>query len=140
MYRGLLTEESLDKAGRLKRRHFGAADHERIRTSLSYDLLDPELLANAVRMGAVYTAIHSFENMVRQLVSKAMAEQHGEQWWERVPERIRTRVSTRMEDDAKTRWHGSRGIVPVTYCDFGDLSSIIVTNWTVFEALLGNME
>jgi len=28
----------------------------------------------------------------------------------------------------------------MNYCDFGDLASIIVTNWAVFEDVLGNME
>lgn len=45
-----------------------------------------------------------------------------------------------MEEDAKFRWHGARGTSEINYCDFGDLSSIIVTNWEVFEDLLGNME
>ena len=26
------------------------------------------------------------------------------------------------------------------YCDFGDLSSIIVVNWELFESILANME
>ena len=45
-----------------------------------------------------------------------------------------------MEEDAKFRWHGARGVSEINYCDFSDLSSIIVTNWTVFDDLLGNME
>ena len=28
----------------------------------------------------------------------------------------------------------------INYCDFGDLSSIIVTNWAGFENVLANME
>ena len=87
-------------------------------------------------MSIVYTAIHTFENMVRDLVKSAMAEAHDEQWWEKVPERIRKRVTTRMEEDAKFRYHGSRGGSEMMYCDFGDLSSIIVTNWEVFEDVL----
>jgi hypothetical protein len=91
-------------------------------------------------MSVVYAAIHAFENAVRQMVTKAMAEIHGESWWEKVPERIRKTSKTRMEEDAKFRWHGARGATDINYCDFSDLSSIIVTNWTVFDDLLGNME
>ncbi len=69
-----------------------------------------------------------------------MAEKHGETWWERVPERIRKSAKSRMDEDSKFRWHGARGATEINYCDFGDLSSIIVTNWDVFEDLLGNME
>ena len=28
----------------------------------------------------------------------------------------------------------------MNYCDFGDLSSIIVTSWPAFEDVLGNLE
>jgi len=45
-----------------------------------------------------------------------------------------------MDEDAKFRWHGTRGGSEITYCDFGDLSSMIVTNWGVFEDVVGNME
>jgi hypothetical protein len=51
--------------------------------SLSYDVLDPEALADAT----AYAAIHAFENTVRQLVTKAMAEVHGEEWCAHVPPR-----------------------------------------------------
>jgi len=73
-------------------------------------------------------------------VTKAMFETHREGWWEKVPERIRKTSKTRMEEDAKFRWHGARGATDINYCDFSDLSSIIVTNWPVFDDLLGNME
>ncbi len=140
VYRGVLTEEALDRAGRRRRSHFGAEEARAAQKSLSYEFLDPDLLAEAQRMSVVYAAIHAFENTVRLTVTKAMAETHGEKWWDRVPERIRKTSKTRMEEDAKFRWHGARGATEINYCDFSDLSSIIVTNWTVFDDLLGNME
>lgn len=138
--RGLLTEASLDKAGRQRRRHFGNNDASQMRGSLSFALLDPDLLADAQRMSIAYTAIHAFENTVRKLVIKAMAENHGESWWTKVPERIQKMVKTRMEEDGKFRWHGARGSTEINYCDFGDLSAIIVTNWPIFEPVVANME
>jgi hypothetical protein len=81
VYRGLLTDESLDKVGRRRRRHFGAEEAAKIRQSLSFEMLDPDCLADAERRAIVYTAIHAFENTVRELVKKAMAEAHGETWW-----------------------------------------------------------
>lgn len=140
VYRGVLADASLDKAGRRRRKHFGNQDGDKIRTAMSFDLMDPDLLAEANRMALVYTAIHAFENTVRQLVMKAMAEQHGETWWDKVPERIRKMVKSRMEEDAKFRWHGTRGTTEINYCDFGDLSSIVVTNWSVFEDVISDME
>lgn len=140
VYRGLLTEESLDKAGRKNKRHFGPEEMAITRKALAFDMLDPGLLSDAHRMSIVYTAIHAFENTVRQLVVSSMAEAHKEVWWTKVPERIQKKVAGRMEEDSRFRWHGARGGSEVTYCDFGDLSSIIVTNWTHFEDLLVNME
>jgi hypothetical protein len=140
VYRGVLTEEALDRAGRRRRSHFGSEDARSTQKSLSYEFLEADLLAEAQRMSVVYAAIHAFENAVRQMVTKAMAEIHGESWWEKVPERIRKTSKTRMEEDAKFRWHGARGATDINYCDFSDLSSIIVTNWSVFDDLLGNME
>jgi hypothetical protein len=140
VYRGVLTEETLDKTGRQRKSHFGAEQARELQKSLSFDVLDPLLLAEGQRMSVVYAAIHAFENSVRSTVVKAMAEKHGATWWDKVPERIRKTSKTRMEEDAKFRWHGARGTSEINYCDFGDLSSIIVTNWEVFEDLLGNME
>lgn len=140
VYRGVLTEEALDKVGRHCRKQFGSEEARELQKSLCYDLLETDCLADAQRMSTIYAAIHSFENMVRSLVAKAMAEKHGEQWWQNVTERIRKTVSTRMESDAKFRWHGARGATEMNYCDFGDLSSIIVTNWEAFEDILSNQE
>ncbi len=140
VYRAVLTEEALDKAGRRKRSHFGSEDVRAMQRSLSFDYLDLDLLVEAQRMSVVYAALHSFENSVRATVTKAMAEKHGEAWWDKVPERIRKSAKSRMDEDSKFRWHGARGATEINYCDFGDLSSIIVTNWDVFEDLLGNME
>jgi hypothetical protein len=140
VYRGVLTEEALDRTDRKRKSHFGAEEARGIQRSLSFDFLDPDMLAQAQRMSVIYTAIHAFENMVRALVTKGMLEKHQATWWEKVPERIRKTSKTRMEEDAKFRWHGARGSTEINYCDFGDLSSIIVTNWDIFEDVLGNME
>jgi len=140
VYRGILAEASLDKVGRLKNKRLSSEEALQLTKSLCFDLLDEDLLTEAQRMALVYSAIHTFENMVRQFVKKAMAEKYGEEWWSKVPERIGKKVKSRMEEDSKFRWHGSRGSSEINYCDFGDLSSIIVTNWSVFEDVLSNLE
>jgi hypothetical protein len=140
VYRGQMTDASLDKAGRRRKIHFGAEDAARIREAMSYEMLDSDMLVEAQRMSLVYTAIHAFENSVRQLVQKTLMDTHEEKWWDEVPERIKKKVKTRQDEDAKFRWHGTRGGSDITYCDFGDLSSIIVTNWSLFEDILANME
>lgn len=140
VYRGVLTDEALDRTGRQRHGRFGDEEARLAQHRLSYDFLDSDLLNEAQRMSVVYAAVHAFENSVRMLVTKVMNEAYKEAWWDKVPERIRKLCKTRMEEDAKLRWHGARGSQNINYCDFGDLSSIIVTNWNVFEILLGNME
>ncbi len=140
VYRGLLTDESLNKAGRKSRASFGSADAERVKAALGFELLDAERVASAERMALIYTAIHAFENTVRHYVSRAMAEQYQEEWWAKVPAKVQSRAKARIEDEARFRWHGARGGAEVEYCDFGDLSSIIVVNWSVFEDILVDME
>lgn len=140
VYKGVLTDESLDKVGRKRRRNFGPDDSEKIKQILSYEMLDSERLVEAERMSLIYAAIHAFENMVREFVMKAMAETHQEEWWSKVSTKIKDKVTNRMDEEAKYKWHGARGGSEIEYCDFGDLSSIIVTNWAVFEDVLVDME
>lgn len=140
VYKGILTDESLDKSGRKRRRNLGTEETEHMRVALSYEMIDNELLVEAERMSIIYTAIHAFENMVRDFVKKAMAEAYQETWWAKVPNKINDKVKNRMDEEAKFRWHGARGGTEIEYCDFGDLSSIIVTNWKVFEEILVDME
>jgi hypothetical protein len=140
VYRGVLSEEALDRTARKRKSHFGSEQAQALQKSLSFDLLDGQLLGEAQRMSVVYAAVHAFENTVRAMVVKAMTEKFALNWWAKVPEKIQKTCKTRMEEDAKFRWHGARGTSEVNYCDFGNLSSIIVTNWAVFENLLGNME
>lgn len=140
VFRGQLADAALDKVGRLRSRHLLAAERADLAKSLSYEFLDNDLVDDAERMAIVYSAIHAFENMVRQLVMKSMAEEHGEGWWSSVPNSIRSKVKSRMEEDANFRWHGRRGGSEITYCDFGDLSSIITTNWPQFQDLLVNQQ
>ena len=140
IYKGVLTDESLDKSGRKSKASLTSSDLESIENALSFDLMDGKLLGSARKMAVVYTGIHAFENAVRNFVGSAMAEEYEEDWWTSVPTKIQNKVKTRIEDEMKFRWHGARGGSEIEYCDFGDLSSIIVTNWHVFEYVLVEME
>jgi len=140
VYRGLLTEESLDKAGRLTRNSLNSEEIELILDKLSYQMLDDEAIEAARRMALVYTAIHAFENMVREFVKGVMLEEYEEDWWEKVQDKIKKKVNGRMDEDAKFKWHGSRGGAEIEYCDFGDLSSIIIVQWDIFEVILTDRE
>ncbi|MCH8908389.1 MAG: hypothetical protein IH840_14975 [Candidatus Heimdallarchaeota archaeon] len=140
VYRGVLTQESLDKAGRKSRYSFGSKEMELIRSKLFLEMLDDEGIATARRMSIVYMAVHAFEKTVRNCVRSAMVEEYKDEWWDKVPSRIKTKVTSRIEDESKFRWHGARGGSEIEYCDFGDLSSIIANNWEIFKDVLADLE
>lgn len=141
VFRGLLTDDALDAAGRLRSSNTSRLVDEEIANRLSIDLLDREIVARASKMAAVYTAIAGFENSVRRLVSTVLLEQVGADWWQRsVPNKVRERAESRQAEESKIRWHTPRGDEPLNYTDFGDLIAIINQNWEKFEPFIRSLE
>lgn len=139
VFRALLTEEALDRAGR-KRRNVSAALDEEIAAKLSLELLDDDLVAAARRMATVYTAIAAFENSARDLVSSTMIEAKGDAWWSEVKTDIRNRAETRQANEEKHKFHAQRGDSPVNYTELKDLLNIIRANWEAFEPFLPSQD
>lgn len=83
-----------------------------------------------------FLAFFCLENTVRELVVERMSENHGDDWWEaNVSKSIKDKVEERRKKEGKNRWHIERGASPIYYTDFGDLTSLIQTNWSDFEDL-----
>lgn len=135
IFRGLLTEDSLDKVGRVSKQTLDLADVD-IAKILSIDLLDDSHIQNAKKMAVVYTAIAAFENSIRDLVEGIMLENKGEKWWDAVPRGVRETAFKRMEDEKKIKWHTQRGLDPINYTMLGNLMAIIHNNWDCFEPYL----
>ena len=140
VYKGLLTQESLKKVHSLETNEDDAFDEAKLRKALSFEMLDQEILGQSTKMSVIYQAIHTFENMIRKMVVKALDEKYALEWWNHVSETIRKKVQSRKEEESKIKWHASRGSSEINYCDFGDLSAIICANWELFEELLRNQE
>lgn len=140
VYRGLLTEEALDSAGR-SRRPVDAAQAEAIADALSLDLFEVDDLESARQMSIVYSAIAAFESSVRRFVSRVLIDEFGEDWWDKgVSEKIRKFVETRREDEEKTKWHGVRGESLLSYTELGHLPNIMQQNWDLFEPYVRRMD
>jgi hypothetical protein len=138
--RGLLTEEALDTAGRTSPSLSGIDDME-IAESLSLGLLDEERLIAAKRMAVVYTAIATFENSVRDLITKVLLAELGDDWWEKgVSEKIRKNAETKMLEEERVRWHRRRGTDPINYTTMPELVSIIRNTWPKLEPYVGSIE
>ena len=139
-FRGLLTDQTLDGTPRLRRRPSADLDAEVVKR-LPIELLDEDLVSKARRMAVVYVAIASFENTVREFVSKRLLESLGADWWTvGVPDGIRKKAESRREEESKIKWHTQRGDLPINYTEFGDLSSIVGQNWVHFEDYLQSQE
>lgn len=143
IFRGLLTEEALDKAGRKNKLQLDEFLSEEITQRLGINLMDEDIVAKAKKMAIVYTAISAFENYLRGFVEKKLLEEKGEKWWTLcVPDKIRTAAEIRQREESKTRYQTSRGDALINYVDFGDLISIIQKkeNWQYFEPHLGSVD
>lgn len=114
---------------------------DEIATKVSLSLLDEDHVAAARKMSAVYMAIASFENGVRDLVSSRLLEQKGANWWDTsISADVKKRAETRQKQEEKIRWHQARGLNPIYYTEMGDLVSIIHGNWPLFEDLLHDID
>ena len=131
VYRGQLTEEALDRAGRPHAK-LGLLDEDVV-LKVSLHLLDDDFVAQARRMATVYTAIAAFENTVRDLVRRVLMDEAGANWWEeKVSANVRTKAKKRQDEEAKHRFHTQRGDDPISFVDFGDLLNIMRANEDAF--------
>lgn len=81
IFKGMLTEEVLDRSGRVKKYRNHNEQFKKIHESLGIDELEDEFVTLAQKMSIVYTAICAFENTVRAFISKKLLEVKGEDWW-----------------------------------------------------------
>ena len=140
VYRGLLTEEALDIAGRTSR-YAAPMEASEITQSLSLDLFEDEFIGPARLMSIVYTAIAAFETSVRRFVYKVLIDKHGENWWEQcVSAKIRSFAETRRDEEETTKWRGTRGEDLLSYTEMKHLPDIIGQNWEDFEPYVRRQE
>ena len=140
VFKGLLTEEALDRAGRKKRKSITMSD-EQIAETLSIDSLPEDLVSEARQMAMVYTAIAAFENGVRELISGVLLESKGENWWEEcVASKIRKRAEKRRDEELKIKWHTQRGKDTIYYTTLADLINVMRNNWEDFEAHIQSID
>lgn len=143
VYKAILTEEALDKAGRKRPSLFSEAWEVETGARLALPLLDDELVKKSRKMAVVYTAICAFENSVRDFISKKLLEEKGEKWWDAcVKADIKQRAEDRKKSERDARWLTQRGESMIHYTDFGDLISIMgkPDNWKFFEVHIVNID
>ncbi|HEV3252953.1 MAG TPA: Swt1 family HEPN domain-containing protein [Candidatus Acidoferrales bacterium] len=143
VFKGLLTEEALDRAGRKPRGNFSEEMELETARRLGLPLLDESLVIKSRKMAVVYTAICAFENSVREFIEKKLSEERGENWWELcVKKEIRANAENRRKSEKDVRWLTARGDSLIYFTEFGDLISIMAKpdNWKFFEVHIGNVD
>lgn len=140
IFRALLTEEALDRAGRQNGSAF-SDDYAEIERLVGLSILDDVHVANAKRMSVVYTAIAAFENSVRDLVSNTLLESVGENWWEDcASKKIKDASKARRKDEEKVKWHTQRGSDPIQFTMLPNLLNIIRNNAKHFEDFIHDID
>jgi hypothetical protein len=141
VFKGMLTEDALDKAGRKHRNRFSEEDAKKISTTLAIDEIEDEFVIRSRKMSIVYAAIAAFENSVRAFIEKKLLEEVGENWWTlSVDDGIRKRAEGRIDEEKRIRWHTARGVSPINYTEMKHLTDTIRRNWKLFEPHLNNFD
>ncbi len=142
-FRGLLTENALDRAGRKGRIHYDSDLFSELSERVGLNQIDKAYVDPATKMSIVFTAITSLENSIRDFISKKLLEEKGENWWEtQISEKIKRKAEQKKDDEARHRYHTQRGANLIDYTEFGDLVSIIQNekNWLYFEPHIPSVE
>ncbi|MDP9051288.1 MAG: Swt1 family HEPN domain-containing protein [Acidobacteriota bacterium] len=93
----------------------------------------------SLQMQSAYRLLFILENIVRDLISTRFAEPDGPDWFDdRATTQMKAKVEQRKQQEEKNQWHAGRNKESIFYLDFGDLSRLITSNWTIFEDLLPN--
>ncbi len=140
LFKGQVADETVKRISEAER-EVTEVGYDEIAAKVSVQLLDSDQVASARKMSAVYVAIASFENEVRDLVSSILLEKKGANWWDTsVSNDVKKRAENRQKQEAQIRWHQARGLGPIYYVEMNDLVSIIQKNWLCFEDLLHDID
>lgn len=100
------------------------------------ELFESDILQEAQKMADFYAIYYSLENSIRRLISGRLSEKHGAKWWDsKVPSGVRTEVEKKQQDERDTTM-SIRSEDPLFYTNFGELISIIESNWDDFADTL----
>ena len=99
-------------------------------------------ISNARRMSELYTILHCYENSVRCLIEKILADAYGKTWWEQVAsDDMKRRVESLKKTEQKKRWLSPRGQTsPLYYLKWGDLVKLIRKEEGLFLPYIGSLK
>ena len=104
-----------------------------------YPQFEQSIRREAAEMSRHYELFYCLENAIRKLITETLHENFGTNWWnsERIPQSIVQEVEGRIQkeiDSGVTR----RSDVEIDYTTFGELSTIITSNWDLFGTIFSS--
>jgi hypothetical protein len=96
----------------------------------------------ANQMAEIYPLTYTFENSVRELMTRVMERRYGADWWRQpyVSRTVMGHAEQNKKNEAEVPWHATRGVHDIHYTAIGDLLAIMFAtneNRPTFEAILG---
>jgi Swt1-like HEPN len=109
---------------------------EAVQQQLPLEDFSAPIRRSAMQAMPAYLGFFCLENSVRELIGDRLSERLGSDWWETAsPRALKERVQQRKTKEGKDRWHVRRGEHEIYYTDFGDLKSLVQSQWEAFEDL-----
>jgi hypothetical protein len=99
---------------------------------IDVDLFDADILKDARRMADFYVFYFALENSIRRLIRERLSS-HGANWWEdTIPKGVKEAVKDKQEKEKDTVL-AIRSEDPLSYTNFGELITIIESQWDFFS-------
>lgn len=103
-----------------------------------YPQFQHSLRKEAAEMGNHYELFYCLEKSIRKLVDETLTSSNGENWWEKcVPEDILKNVKDNIQREIDSGMT-LRSELEIDYTTFGELSTIVSSNWDSFGAIFSS--
>jgi hypothetical protein len=136
LFKGIALEQTIERAEAQGLSVRPGATPASVQRLIALDDFSLPIRVRAMTAMPAYMAFFCLENAMRELVQERLQEKVGSEWWATAaPNPVKREVDKRRLKEGINRWHIDRGAHEIYYTNFGDLKSIMVSNWTHFEDL-----
>lgn len=130
-----LTENSLDQVEKDFQVDLGRRTPVQVKRKEYFLQFDSSFRSEAQAMAEHYELFYCLERSIRSLVVQLMLEKYGDNWWnEKVDEEIRKNVDKNIQREEDSGFT-IRSEEKIDYTTFGELTQIVIKNWSAFEQL-----
>lgn len=100
------------------------------------ELFESDIRKQARKMADFYVSYYALENSIRRLIAETLKEKYGPNWWQdKIPKEVQEEVLKKQERE-KDSVISLRSDDPLSYTNFGELTTIFEANWNDFSAMI----